>query len=155
MPENKPIDCEIIGFAATDKRRDGSELLTSTGQKMWKVQLRIAKRPDVWINGLIFKDPGESWVGSTRPLILFTEDYNGEPQPKFKLPPTKKPPAGAAQTEMLEKLLAAAAAQLEATVVQTHAIQEQTEIMKEISSMNLTIENHMRVLIDFARNKNE
>jgi hypothetical protein len=81
---------EIIKINATDKKADGSQLVTKNGKPMWRTNIQIAERPGVWINGLVFSEP-VNWKGSKQRLILFTEEYDGKLQPKFKLPPTPRP----------------------------------------------------------------
>ena len=79
-------ECEIIEFRATDKKRDGTPLVTRNGKPMWSVGIQIADRPGVWIDGLIFSDPNGGWQGTKKQLILYTEEFNGQQKPKFKLP---------------------------------------------------------------------
>lgn len=89
---DKPRLCAITKFSARNTDSDDRPLLTKKGQPMWRVNLQIEERPGVWINGLVFSDPGPSWIGTTRELVLFTEQYQGRDIPKFKLPPSAPKP---------------------------------------------------------------
>lgn len=75
---------EIVEVRATDTKKDGSPLVTKTGKKMWSTHIQIAERPGIWISGLAFSDPS-SWKGQKKKLKLFTEEFNGQQQPKFKV----------------------------------------------------------------------
>jgi hypothetical protein len=79
-------DCEIIDVNYTNQKRDGSPLVSKFGKPMWNTNVKISARPDVWINGLAFREPSD-WVGKTLALELYTEEYKGKAYPKFKLPP--------------------------------------------------------------------
>lgn len=79
-----PREYEIVDFRASSTKADGTPLVTKTGNPMWRVDIQIAERPGVWINGLVFKEPTD-WKGTKQKLSFYVETYNGREIPKFKL----------------------------------------------------------------------
>lgn len=92
---------EIADINYTNIKRDGSEMKTKNGEPMWLVNLKIPERPETWISGLVFREP-KDWKGSKQKLILYAEEYNGKPQAKFKLPPSR---AAALSNEKLDQII--------------------------------------------------
>ena len=93
----------IKRVTTSDKKRDGSLLLTRNQKPFLKVGIQVAEHGETWINGLWF-DGACPWKENDKVELNITkETYNGKEQLKFELPKKENPNAKANET-ILNKL---------------------------------------------------
>jgi len=81
---------KITKVYATDKKKDGSEIVSKFGKKSWRVGLKTNEHGDEWVNGFTPFDPSD-WEGQEKELVIYQEEWNGKQQWKFKLASTGGP----------------------------------------------------------------
>ncbi|RJQ33874.1 hypothetical protein C4568_03675 [Candidatus Parcubacteria bacterium] len=73
----------------TDKKADGSPILSKFGKQSWRVGILTNEYGNTWLNGFLPFCP-DKWEGTTQTVEVYDEEYNGKEQKKFKLPPREE-----------------------------------------------------------------
>jgi len=98
----RPITITKCTF--TDVKKDGTKIVNKWGKPSYRTSL-ITKEfgPNVWVSGFL-PFPPDKWEGTTQELEIYEEEYNGNIQKKFKLPP--KTPQGVDISPLVARLQA-------------------------------------------------
>ena len=74
----------ILQIKYTDKKKDGSEMLSKFGKKSWLVDILTDTYEERWAKGFT-PFPPDQWKGTEQTLVFFEEEYQGKKYLKFKL----------------------------------------------------------------------
>ena len=77
---------KIKRVSVSDKKKDGSPLLTKNGNPFLKVGIQVAEHGENWINGLYFASTCPWQEGSEVELIIKDEEFNGVTRKVFEIP---------------------------------------------------------------------
>lgn len=74
----------ITKCIATDKKKDGTQIINKFGKVSWRVGIQTDKYGEEWINGFLNFNP--QWEGTEQELDIYEEEFNGRMSKKFRLP---------------------------------------------------------------------
>lgn len=81
----------ITRIIVSDKKKDGTNLISKTGKPFQKVGLKLAEHGEEWVNGLWF-DGACPWKEGDKIAIIISEEiFNGRKSLKFDLPRKENP----------------------------------------------------------------
>ena len=69
----------------TDKKKDGTPILSKFNKPAWRVGLQVSEYGDIWINGFLPFAP-DRWENTEQEIEIYDEEYQGVKQKKFRLP---------------------------------------------------------------------
>lgn len=75
----------ITKCSYTNKKKDGTTIVTKTGKILYRVGLLTSEHGDKWVNGFLPFAPTD-WEGSTQELEIEREEYKGDMKLVFNLP---------------------------------------------------------------------
>ena len=76
----------IKRVSTSDKKADGTPLISRANKPFLKVGIQVAEYGETWINGLWFDGPCPWKEGDKVQLVIKDEEYNGKISKKFELP---------------------------------------------------------------------
>lgn len=81
----------ITRIIVSDKKKDGTALVSKMGKPFQKVGLKLAEHGEEWVNGLWF-DGACPWKEGEKIAISISEEiFNGKKSLKFELPRKENP----------------------------------------------------------------